>query len=136
MGNSGVNTAYRDHFFANWLEDRFRDPPATERLFTLTELEEAFNLAWRAADTVAFGEQIQSLLELRPMNSSGKMVVINRGNETIVAQVYSEGDRVLGAVFCAAIPFKDDGPDYDAIEDEIDRWNIKLVKRQNASGNS
>ncbi len=70
------------------------------------------------------------------MNCSGKMVVINLDNETIVAQIYSEGDRVLGALFCAAIPFKDDGPDMDAIENEIDRWNIKLVKRTYASGTS
>ncbi len=64
------------------------------------------------------------------MNCSGKIVVINRENETIVAQVYSEGDRVLGAAFCAAIPFTETGPDYYAIEDEVDRWNIKTRETQ------
>ncbi len=63
------------------------------------------------------------------MNCSGKMVVINRDSETVVAQVYSEGDRVLGAAFCAAIPFTNNEPDLDAIEAEVNRWNIKLVKR-------
>ncbi len=62
-------------------------------------------------------------------NSVGKMVVTNRESETIVAQVYSEGDRVFGAAFCAAIPFLNNEPDLDAIEAEVNRGNIKLVKR-------